>query len=37
MFGLCATARSLLRRSDFRLFEAIEERWVTEDGHPVAP
>ena len=29
--------RSLLRRSVFPIFEANEEHWVTEDGHPVAP
>jgi hypothetical protein len=29
--------RSLRRRSVFPYFETIEEHWVTEDGHPVAP
>ena len=29
--------RSRLRRSVFRIFEPIEEHWLTEDGHPVAP
>ena len=28
--------RSLRRRSDFSFFEAVEEHWGTEDGHPVA-
>ena len=35
--GCVPLHRSLLRRSGFPIFEAIEEHWVTEDGHPVAP
>ncbi len=27
---------SLRRRSGFALFDALEEHWVIEDGHPVA-
>ena len=36
-FGLCATASESSETQCLLFFEAIEEHWVTEDGHPVAP
>ena len=36
-FGLCATASESSETQWLHFVEAIEEHWVTEDGHPVAP
>jgi hypothetical protein len=36
-FGLCATASESSPTQCLPSFRAIEEHWVTEDGHPVAP